>query len=422
MKAIIYWVGVLFVILQWSCTSLKVQKSFQKSSLAHQATGLLIEELESKKVIFSHQADHFFMPASNTKLLTFLQANRILPDSIPAFAYKETQDTLFFWGTGDPSFLHTEFGQSALLSFLRNSEKVLAYCEPKSHIPALGAGWAWDDYNDYYSAEISYLPLYGNVASFSSYGAGKWEIVPRYFSDEVVKGKLSYVKRDRYENTFEIPTLIRDPYKKQAVPMITSPELTMNLLVDTLKKPLVYLSRNKDLNAKIFYTGNMDDLYIPLLHESDNFVAEQLLLMIGAVKYWNGGAEDVIKNLAKEPGNEFLTTLKWVDGSGLSRYNLMRPHDFITILRKLIAEIPEKRLFKLLPATGISGTLRSIKLTNQASKIWAKSGSFNNTYNLSGIYQNAKGKKYVFSMLTNLANRPVSESKKAVLELLNVLN
>ncbi len=396
--------------------------SFQKSSLAHQASGLIIQELETKKVIFSHQADHFFMPASNTKLLTFLQANRILSDSIPTFKCKETQDTLFFWGTGDPSFLHPEFGHTALLGVLQKSNLVLAYCEPKPSIPAMGAGWAWDDYNDYYSAEITYLPLYGNVVNFSSFGAGKWEISPKYFANEVVKGSQPFVKRDRLANTFEIPTLKRDPFKIQAIPFINSPELTINLLVDTLKKPIVYLRRNVDPTAKTYYTGRMDDLYIPLLHESDNFVAEQMLMMIGAQKSWSGGAKEVIQNLAKEPGNEFLSEIKWVDGSGLSRVNLMRPIDFVAILGKLVEEIPAERLFRLLPAIGISGTLKNIKLRNKGSKVWAKSGSFNNTYNLSGIYQNAKGKKYLFSILTNLANRPISESKKAVLDLLNVLN
>jgi D-alanyl-D-alanine carboxypeptidase/D-alanyl-D-alanine-endopeptidase (penicillin-binding protein 4) len=91
-------------------------------------------------------------------------------------------------------------------------------------------------------------------------------------------------------------------------------------------------------------------------------------------------------------------------------------------MRKIIEEVPSERLSKLLPESGKSGTMKNVNLGKQGAKIWAKSGSFSNTYDLTGIYQTAEGKKYVFSMMTNLANQPVSASKKALIDFLGTLD
>ena len=92
----------IFLILTsvFSCSSTRWNHSFNKSPLSTLASGILIQELNSGKTVFSHQADQFFMPASNAKLATFLMAHSFLGDSIPSFAYHEVKDSLFFWGTG----------------------------------------------------------------------------------------------------------------------------------------------------------------------------------------------------------------------------------------------------------------------------------------------------------------------------------
>ena len=114
-----------------------------------------------------------------------------------------------------------------------------------------------------------------------------------------------------------------------------------------------------------------------------------------------------------------VADLRWVDGSGLSRYNLVRPADMIQILRELENEVPMEKLKVLLPQSGRSGTMRTVKL--QRGTAWAKSGSFGNTYDLSGFYQDAKGNMYRFCIMSNLANRSVAASKADVITLLNAL-
>lgn len=210
--------------------------------------------------------------------------------------------------------------------------------------------------------------------------------------------------------------------KVQKVPFVTSASLTAKLLADTLKKDVVVQRKAINPLAKIQYFGLLDSLYVPMLHNSDNTIAEHLLLLIGAKNRWTGGAQDIIAQLKKESNYEFLKAVHWVDGSGLSRYNLFRPVDFVEILRAMHQSFGMDKLQFLLPQTGKTGTLKSIKLKSEDQIIWAKSGSFSNTYDLSGFFQNSKGKIYVFSVMTNLANHSVAQSKRDVIDFLKNLD
>ena len=409
----------LLLLALAGCQSSHLQIAFNESSLSQRASGVMIKDLATGKVLFEQNADHYFMPASNTKLLTFLQANRILGNQIPSFKYRETKDTLFFWGTGDISNLHPTLKNTALRDFLAASSKALVYGAPLSPLPVLGAGWAWDDFNDYYSAEISDMPLYGNVVNFSA-SQRRWAIMPDAFEAVAKTGSTLEVRRNRLKNEFTLPELKSEKYGAQDVPFITSPDMTTFLLSDTLHKSVETMPLAVHPDARIFYAGKIDSLYVSLLHQSDNAVAEQLLVMIAAEKGWDPA--QVIENIKKEPGNEFLKDIRWVDGSGLSRYNLFRPKDFIYILEALSREVAPERLLALLPEASKTGTLRNVQDLNDGVRIWAKSGSFGNTYNLSGYYLTKEGKKLTFSVMSNLGNTTVKEIKQSVVEFLRAIH
>jgi D-alanyl-D-alanine carboxypeptidase/D-alanyl-D-alanine-endopeptidase (penicillin-binding protein 4) len=409
----------LFMLALVGCQSSHLQIAYNESSLAQRASGVMIKDLSTGKVLFEKNADQYFMPASNMKLLTFLQANRIVGNQIPSFKYRETKDTLFFWGTGDISNLHPTIKNTALRDFLAASSKVLVYGAPLKQIPVLGTGWAWDDYNDHYSAEISDMPLYANLVNFSA-TAKRWQIMPDAFEAVSKTGSTLEVRRNWLKNQFELPVLQTQNYGSQDVPFITSPDMTAFLLTDTLHKSVETMPLAVHPDARIFYAGKMDSLYLPMLHESDNAVAEQLLVMIAAEKGWD--PTKVIENLKKEPGNEFIKDIRWVDGSGLSRYNLIRPKDFIHILELLQKEVAPDRLRTLLPEASKTGTMRNVQDLNPGVRIWAKSGSFGNTYDLSGYYLTKEGKTLAFSILSNLGNTPVKDIKNSVVEFLKAIH
>ncbi len=405
---------VVLLALLSSCTPLRVKKAFHSSALTKQFSGVFIEEVATGKAIFTHNADQYFMPASNMKLATMLLAKRNLPDSIPAFKYLETADTLYFWGTGDPSLMHPKLRGNALLKKLQASNKVLVYADDESLVKAMGNGWAWDDYHDDYSAEISLMPLYNNQISVQK-KAGVWQISPKLFSQDTRVTKQKEVMRGRNSNHLDLPDTTA--YAKQAIPFITSVDLTARLLADTLKKPILAQKHPIPAAAIMHYDGLLDSLIRPMMYTSDNQIAEQLLYLIAAKRGWSGPTSRIIEQLKKE--NSVVADLRWVDGSGLSRYNLVRPTDMIQILRELQNEVPMETLQVLLPQAGQSGTMRNVKL--HPGTAWAKSGSFGNTYDLSGFYQDAQGKMYRFSIFANLANRSVAAIKADVINLLNAL-
>jgi D-alanyl-D-alanine carboxypeptidase/D-alanyl-D-alanine-endopeptidase (penicillin-binding protein 4) len=285
--------------------------------------------------------------------------------------------------------------------------------------PIFGTGWAWDDYNDSYSAEISDMPLYGNVVSFKA-ASKKWQILPDAFEAVSKTGSTQEVRRNRLKNEFTLPELKTEKYGNQDVPFVTSPEMTTFLLTDTLHKSVESMPLAVHPDARIFYAGKMDSLYVAILQESNNAVAEQLLVMIAAEKGWDPA--HVIENLKKEPGNEFLQDIRWVDGSGLSRYNLFRPKDFIYILEALSREVAPDRLHALLPEASKTGTMRNVQDLNDGVRIWAKSGSFGNTYNLSGYYLTKEGKTLTFSVMSNLGNTTVKEIKNSVVQFLKAIH
>lgn len=407
---------VLVSVLFFSCSSVRMKKSVREAGLDQVHTGgIMIEDLQTGKVLLEKNVNQFFMPASNLKLLTFLVANRYLKEKTPAFVYQEKADTLFFWGAGDPSFLHPKYSNQQLIDFLQTKNQVLIYSEEQSLKP-LGNGWAWDDYPDNYSAEISTLPMFGNLASFSK-TENTWTVSPTHFSNALIFTDKNVVARDRNENRFYI-----NPSKKSfQTPFITSATLTTELLSGMLNKPIQFVAKPVPSTASIAYVTPLDSLLKPMMYFSDNMIAEQLLVQIGTERKQSQLVESVIANMQEESKEAFVKDIKWVDGSGLSRYNLMRPKDLVGVLKAIYQEMPAQRWQALLPEAGKTGTLKNMTLNHPNLSIWAKSGSFSNTYNLSGFAKTPKGKWVAFSIMSNLANQSISKSKAQIIQLLNQL-
>jgi D-alanyl-D-alanine carboxypeptidase/D-alanyl-D-alanine-endopeptidase (penicillin-binding protein 4) len=123
---------------------------------------------------------------------------------------------------------------------------------------------------------------------------------------------------------------------------------------------------------------------------------------------------------------ELLTDIpqqpRWVDGSGLSRYNLFTPESMVYLLKKMYDEIPREKLLSYLPVGGVSGTLKG----NFASKegepfVYAKSGSLANNYCLSGYIMTRRGKILIFSFMDNHFAGSSIERKKELNDFLQRL-
>lgn len=385
----------------------QLEKKLKNSPVfEHGYTGLAVYDPTAEKMLLEHNLEKFFTPASNIKLLTYYAARKNLGDSIAGLEYSISNDSLIFSGTGDPSFLNPETPSSEVFNFLKNAPQKLFY-EPSAYSESgLGPGWAWDDYNYSFSAEKSEFPVYENVVRFEFIpGREKPVVTPAFFSDSLIarKDTLEYrhVKRDLHRNIFYYSNAKRDKNFKQKVPFITSTNLTVQLLQDTLQRQVELLqSPFKAETDKVLLSIPADSLYRQMLIESDNFVAEQLLLQISGKLSDSLSTSPAIEAAKKDLFKDLPRKPVWVDGSGLSRYNLLSPEVMVHILEKLKNEVPYSILFEDLPQGGKTGTLKNQFLAEEPF-VFAKTGSMSNNYSLSGFLKTESGKILIFSFMNS---------------------
>lgn len=410
----------LIIIALASCSTTRkiskpLDKIFSQSPVFEQGfVGFMLVDPEKDKTLYSHNAEHYFTPASNTKLFTFYAGLKILDDSIPALKYQIQNDTLYFKATGDPSFLNENLPNSNVFDFLKNKANHLAYITPTYTEKHQGPGWAWDDYNAYYSAERTAFPIYGNMVGFDFEKNKEFPVVsPKIFTDSTVSSKNSLVstrlRRDLVSNRFEFNNLKKESDFSQSVPFKYSSEILIKLLEDSLQKP-VSLIENSELNKKLtktLYSIPSDSVYKEMLKVSDNFIAEQILIMAAgkvsdtlkseiAIDYMK---ENHLKDLQDEP--------MWYDGSGLSRYNLFTPRSIVSLLQKISAEVPQEKLLDMLPTGGHSGTIRNFYKADKPY-IFAKTGTLKNNHSLSGFLKTKSGKVLIFSFMNSNYTVPTS--------------
>ena len=123
----------LVFVIQVGCVSsrLKVENQsldrfLEKSKAFNNSfTGFSLYDPETDKYLFEYNAHKFFTPASNTKIFTFYTSKKIFSDSIPGILYAHRNDTLYFTGTGDPTFLDEDFSTQPVRDFLKNSGSTL---------------------------------------------------------------------------------------------------------------------------------------------------------------------------------------------------------------------------------------------------------------------------------------------------------
>ena len=363
--------------------------------------GICVADADSSNYLFQYQSDKYFIPASNMKLLTCYAAMQYLGDSLTALRYVDKgNDTIEVEPNGDPTFLISDFANQPVYQFLKQQKNILITTTNWKD-NALGAGWAWDDYSEDYMAERSAMPVYGNVATFT-YG----KVEPAYFQDKVsnpnhIRSRFYAIKRNLGSNHFEMIPSGREMHSVQ-VPFFTAQTgLLAQLLTDTLHVPVTesnfILNRLPDVQR--IYSQPTDSLLKIMMHRSDNFFAEQSLLMVSNELLSEMNDRKIINRLLETDFAALPQKPKWVDGSGLSRYNLITPADLIAVLLKMKNSFGMPRITAILPAAN-AGTLSGY-YQPFSGNLFAKTGTLSNHVAISGYVTTASGKPIVFSVLVN---------------------
>ena len=413
MKKITYL--IFTVLLLQSCGASKQLKHKFTKEKTHFFKGFVLYDPETKQDLVNYNGERYFLPASTTKLFTFYTAYTTLSDSLATFAIHETDSTLVLKAQAEPSLLYGIPNKT--LDYLKQSKKqIYVLANQQLDDPVFGSGWAWDDFEYDYQPEKSIFPIYGNLVTIKRLNNGAY-ISPSYFRGRLKDtAKVNYY-RDLTKNQFYInASHLKDSVQ---VPFISSASQSTFLLGEAINK-MIFIKDSLPKNTVFepYNSVKTIDLYRKLLHRSDNFIAEQLMLMVShkidsgyktksAIHY---ALSNKFKDIPQEP--------RWVDGSGLSRYNLFTPNDMVYLLAKMHKEIPETILFDVLPA------ITKLKNMDQADKpyVYAKSGSMSNNRNLCGYVHTKKGKLLIFSIMNNHFRKKNSEINAEIGSLLNFIH
>lgn len=401
---------VALVILNvLGCKTYKYQKALESNLNSdfydNQFTGVLIYNPTTGDTIFNHNSKKYFTPASNTKIFTLYSALKLLPDKTPAFKYADKNDTLFIRGTGDPTFLHPYFKDSTALKMAKGYGQI-KFIMDNMEDEKFGPGWAWEDYDTYFSPERSSFPMYGNVVTISNMAGIKSS--PKLFESVIVPTSKSK-SRDYNDNVFYYGTKRNDTIE---VPMVINSDLIKGLWEELLPGRISIANYSNIDFSKTAYSVPSDSLYKRMMEVSDNFLAEQILILASSTLSDTLNSEKVRKYVLKNYLSDLEQQPRWVDGSGLSRYNLFSPKSFVQVLTKLYREIPRERLFNLFPVGGKSGTLKNYYEGDLEPYVYAKSGTVGNNYSLSGYLLTKSGETLIFSFMNNHYRKPTSEVKK----------
>ncbi|WP_266205986.1 D-alanyl-D-alanine carboxypeptidase [Pontibacter kalidii] len=393
----------------------EIRKEVTESEVLRQSfVGFALYDPELGQMVVEHNADKYFVPASNTKLFTFYASHKMLGDSIAALKYVSRGDSLIFWGTGDPTFTHMDLKNTLAYDFLKNRpEKKLYYVEAPYTSTPFATNWGWDDYNYYYQPERNIFPIHGNVIKFYKEETAPFSTTPSYFKKKVVvdtaesKSNIAFVRGWRTNNITYRPRYAAEKFSTE-VPFITSPEMTVTLLADTLKREVELLKAAVPQGGKIFYGLPTDTVLKRMLQVSDNLMAEQLMALCSGTLSDTLSIERAIKHVKATYLADLPDEPVWIDGSGLSSMNMFTPRSIIVLLQKLMEERPREKLFPMLANGGRPGTFRNIYKAD-VPFVFGKSGTLAHVHNQSGYIMTKSGKLLLYSFMNNNYKVPTSD-------------
>lgn len=432
----------------------RLQRSLQavlnQPTLKPMTIGLKVVSLATGDTLFAQRSTGLFHPASNTKLYTAVGALRILgPDYrflTTVFAdpdLRVRRDTLFtdlyLYGRGDPLFNTDDLNRLAEKIAVSNPVVIagdIIIDESYFDSVPLGEGWMWDDVQYGYSAQLSAMTINSNCVEVN--------ITPGDAVGAPVSVRIApstaYLTFNVKATTVPagseslVPLRVHRQWQKRRNTVTITGELPLDagerLFIRTVEEPGLYAARllKEQLHAQgVYITGSIRRGKTPyrartiathqseplttaitrMLKDSDNLTAELLIKTMGQHRFGGTGTTQDGLRVARHVLTEYvgLDTLsyRFVDGSGLSFYNLVTPDQTIALLtaayRDTTLRLP---LMEALPIAGMDGTLKYRMAGTEAEGILrAKTGTLSGASCLSGFVTTLDGEPLVFSIMMN---------------------
>jgi D-alanyl-D-alanine carboxypeptidase/D-alanyl-D-alanine-endopeptidase (penicillin-binding protein 4) len=421
------------------------------SELAGSNTDLVVRDADTGATLYAPQDDTLLVPASNEKLITSAAAMDLLGPDYTFSTNVLTNGTtsgstltgnLYLKGTGDPTTLITDYqnlaAQVAATGVTTISGQLVAddtYFDSVRY----GPDWAWDDEPYSYNAQISGLTFapntnYDSGSMFVNVKPGTQGQAPTVTTtppstavtivDNATTGaagstSTASVSRTPGTNTVTVTGSI------PAGAATTSTEMSV-------ENPTAFaaaLFRKALADDGVTVTGSttsaatpsgatqiathasqpLSQLLVPFLKLSNNMMAEALTKAAGRKVYNQGTFASGVKALDTKVTALGIDTTKYkqVDGSGLSRMDLVTGGQLVQLLIDAQSRSWFTTWYNALPIAGnpaplVGGTLASRMVgTSAANNVHAKTGSETGVSALSGYVTAANGEHLVFALTEN---------------------
>lgn len=414
-----------------------ITKTISSLGVNKSAIAVSIKEAKTGNEVFAMNQNTPMLPASTLKLVTTYAAlNTLGRDyNYSTSLYKSTNNDLYIKLGADP------FLSSSDLSKLFQTAKEKNIIAPKNvYIDSRifdsvewGEGWQWDDDLNPLMPKFSAYNLDGNLL--------KIEITPT-----VNNTPATIVTKPFYPLTFMnlVTTSLTD---KNSVKLSRNANLAPNILTaegvvsktEFLKVPVNNTRRyfvlrteevlrdkkfdyfkpitNVSLPAKNVYkvaevTHTIEDSLTEILQNSNNMVAETTFKLAGSIWAKSQGnlnnSMDMLNSYLKNLGLN-TDNIRIVDGSGVSKNNIMTSDFMTSFLVKIYSDSNFEEFEAYMPSPG-EGTLKN-RMLYFKDNLKAKTGTLSDTSAIAGYITTRKGKTYTFDIMINDAKTSPADKK-----------
>lgn len=409
---------------------------------------LKVVDLETGEVVFDRGGERLLTPASNLKIYTSACALELFG---PEHRFQTTVEAhgsleqgvltgkLSLVGGGDAMLSHSQLGELADKVVdrwkLRRVVGEVRADNARYSSPLKGPGWMWDDDPDYYNMPVTPLMLDFNVLALelSQDDQGNLAAEKKLASDyppiEVVEPSLLPGGRLFWRNPATDAILLArhgnlqkylDSLEEDEVPRLTPcrPGAWIESVFQTMlrdrgvtieEKPLRFVKPPERIGEVIYEGTPLAETLRHFNHASENAVGEVLLHEIAIAQgiqkpKWSDGAKAITEWLTDKAGLE-PGSFRLVDGSGLTRYNLITADSSVKLLTYMRGHKHYKTFFAALPEyelelEKIDWPEGSLEDSNR-KRVRAKPGGMSGVSTISGYLETLDGRQLVISLLAN---------------------
>ncbi len=435
MQKIICFLLTMFLTATSVCAQ-SITKVITDLGINKSAVSVSVKDVKTGDEVYSLNKKTPMSPASTLKIITSSAAVDALGKDylFTTILYKSTNNDLYLKLAGDPLLTESDLEQLILAARDKNIVPKTFYIDDTVFDNVeWGEGWQWDDDLNPLMPKFSAYNINKNLVKLEvtptlDNSPARLAVKPFYpvtfmnllVTDRKQPNRIKLEKSNNIApNMINVTGTVAKLYSV-LIP-VNSPKINFVLRLEEVirNKKFEYFEpiKNAKLPEKNIYVVDkieheLAPMLMMILKNSNNLAAESVFKQAGAV--WSKSQGTTENSLAML--NAYLTNLninsddiKIVDGSGVSKNNLMTA-DFMTDFLVYKSGEDDFETFKnMLPAPG-EGTLKN-RMLYLKDCLNAKTGTLSDTSAIAGYIVSRRGKVYAFDIMINDAKTSSMDKK-----------